>query len=383
MFARGARSRVCSFLVAVLVLGATVATTATSHASTVDQIEQARAQLRALTDRVDQQQAAVEDARARAALAEQRARDAQAAILPLLEQRARLERRITATQAEVGAAQEQLNAAAVEAFIGTPGTMPGTDTLGALLGAESVEQLQDRLTFTDAVARAQQAVVDHVAGLQQELQAQADAEDALIAAAKDEEARREAAMRDQELAWQQEQTALADLGAARDDVVSLLDRLRARLQPSDVESVAQAFQGSQNVSYGEWATAILRVLGAPTCRSNLVVTIAWQAQEGTQAAWNPLATTHRMDGSTDFNGAGVQNYRSLAQGLQATKETIDNGWDVYGYGAIVRSMRDCAPAMSTARAIADSRWCYGCAGGQYVLGVVPHVQASFETYFDL
>jgi hypothetical protein len=124
-------------------------------------------------------------------------------------------------------------------------------------------------------------------------------------------------------------------------------------------------------------------MGAPACRPNQVVTIAWQAQEGTQAAWNPLATTHRMEGSTDFNSVGVQNFVSLAQGLQATKETIENGWDVYGYGAIVRSLRDCAPPMTTAAAIAASSWCSGCAGGQYVLGIVPQVQASFETYYDL
>jgi hypothetical protein len=125
------------------------------------------------------------------------------------------------------------------------------------------------------------------------------------------------------------------------------------------------------------------VMGAPTCHANLVVTIAWEAQEGTRAAWNPLATTHRMDGSTDFNSVGVQNYPSLEQGLQATKETIDNGWQVYGYGAIVRSMQDCADPIGTAQRIAASRWCYGCAGGLYVIGIVPAVQASFETYAEL
>ena len=90
-------------------------------------------------------------------------------------------------------------------------------------------------------------------------------------------------------------------------------------------------------------------MGAPRCHANLVVTIAWQAQEGTQAAWNPLATTHRMDGSTDFNSVGVQNYRTLAQGLEATKETIENGWQTYGYGAVIRSMRDCADPLDTAQ----------------------------------
>jgi hypothetical protein len=380
MSGRGVRFRVLGFAVASLLLGATAAT---SHASTADRIEQARAQLRGLADRVVQQQRAVEDARARAALAQERAQQAQDAIVPLLRQRAKLAERIAATQGDLAAAQQQLNAVAVDAFIGSPGTVPGTDTLSALLGAETVDQLQDRLAYGEAVARAQQDAVDHVAAIAGKLQTQADAHDSLIAAAQDEEAKREAAMRDQELAWQQEQAALADLDTARDGVVALLDRLRARLAPVDVEAVADAFQGSKSISYGEWAKAFLKVMGAPTCRSNLVVTIAWQAQEGTQAAWNPLATTHRMDGSTDFNSVGVQNFRTLAQGLQASKETIENGWDVYGYGAIIRSMRDCAAPMDTAQAIADSRWCYGCTGGRYVLGIVPHVQASFETYYDL
>ena len=380
MSGRGIRFRALSFALATLVLAGTAAT---SRASTVDQIDRARAQLRDLTDQVVSQQAAVDDARARAAAAEERAKQAQDAIIPLLNSRAELADRIAATQGELDAAQAQLNAVAVDAFIGSPGTVPGTDTLAALLGAETVEQLQDQLAYGEAVARAQQDAVDHVAALAGRLQTQADAQDAVITAAQDEEATREAALYDQELAWQQERAALTDLDTARDGVVALLDRLRARLAPADVQAVAEAFQGSQSVSYGDWANAFLQVMGAPRCRSNLVVTIAWQAQEGTQAAWNPLATTHGMDGSTDFNSVGVQNYRTLAQGLAATKATIENGWDAYGYGAIIRSMRDCASPLDTAHAIADSRWCAGCAGGQYVLGILPQVQASFETYFDL
>jgi len=374
------RFRMLSLAVAALVLAATAAA---SHASTANQLDQAKAQLRDLTDQVVAQQQAAEDARVRAATAEQRALEAQAAIAPLLRQRLRLEDRIASTQRELATAQQELNAVAVEAFIGAPGTVPGTDTLAALLGAQTVDQLQDRLTYGEAVARAQQHAIDQVAALADRLRTQADAQDALIAAAQDEEARREAALRDQELAWQQEQSALAELDQARQNVVAMIDTLRARLAPEDVDAVADAFQGDAHISYGEWARAFLQVMGAPTCHPNLVVSVAWQAQEGTQAAWNPLATTHRMDGSTDFNSAGVQNFRSLAQGLQATKETIENGWDVYGYGAIVRSMRGCAPAMTTAQAIADSSWCHGCAGGQYVLGIVPNVEESFDTYYDL
>jgi hypothetical protein len=46
-------------------------------------------------------------------------------------------------------------------------------------------------------------------------------------------------------------------------------------------------------------------------------------------------------------------------------------------------MKDCADPLDTAATIAASRWCARCAGGQYVIGIVPAVEASFETYFEL
>jgi hypothetical protein len=90
-----------------------------------------------------------------------------------------------------------------------------------------------------------------------------------------------------------------------------------------------------------------------------------------------------MPGSTDFNSVGVQDFVSLRQGLAATWGTIENGWDVYRYGAIVGSLRRCAPAMATARAINASSWCPGCTNGMYVLNVVPHVEDNLDTYLEL
>lgn len=380
MSVRGARVRVLTACLAAAVLAGSASAT---HATTADRIDQARAQLQGLTEQVVAQSAAVEDARARADAAGAQAAQAGEALVPLTVHRIELAQRVAETQATLTDAQDQLNAAAVEAFISSPGTVPGADTLAALLGAESIDQLQDRLAYGEAVARDREAAVAQVAALDERLTGQIETQNALITAAEDVRARREASLEEQQVALAQEQAAMAGLAAARDSVVALIDRLRARLAPADVAAVAHAFQGQDNVSYGEWAHAFLRVMGAPTCHENLVVAIAWQAQEGTQAAWNPLATTHRMDGSTDFNSVGVQNFLSLEQGLQASRETIENGWDVYRYGAIIRSMRDCADPLDTAHAIADSSWCYGCTGGQYVIGIVPAVEASFETYADL
>lgn len=380
MSVRGVRLRVLALCLAV---AAVMAGMATSHASTTDRLDRAKARLQALSDDVAAQTAAVQAAQDEAAAAEARATEASQALIPLTVHRVQVAQRLDQVNAELDAAREQFNQAIVDTFVGSPGTVPGLDTFAAVLGSQSLDQLQDQIAFGDAVTRERESALTRVTNLQRHLTDEGATLDALMAAAREVRTRRDQALAEQQAALVREQGSLDALDAARAEVVALIDRLRARLAPQDISDVATAFQGSNNLSYGDWAKAFLRVMGAPTCHANLVVTIAWQAQEGTQAAWNPLATTHGMTGSTDFNGVGVQNYRSLAQGLRATQETIEHGWSDYGYGAIIRSMKDCTGALNTAAAIAASRWCAGCASGQYVIGLVPAVQASFETYAEL
>lgn len=366
-----------------LAASAVVTGVASSHASTADRLDRARARLQALSGEIEAQSRAVEDARSAAADAEARAAEADQALVPLIVHRVEVAQHVAEVQAELDAAQQRFHDAVVQAFIAAPGLQPGADTFAAVLDANSFQDLQDQLAFGEAAANVRAKAIQDVTALDQQLTTRGSTLDDLITAAQDVRARRDAALQEQQAALVREQQAMAALDQARTEIVALIDRLRAKLAPKDVQAVARAFQGDQNISYGSWAEAFLQVMGAPRCHANLVVTIAWQAQEGTQAAWNPLATTHRLDGSTDFNSVGVQNYRTVAQGLEATKETIENGWRDYGYGAVVRSMRDCADPVATARAIAASAWCSGCAGGQYVIGIVPAVEASFETYFDL
>jgi hypothetical protein len=354
-----------------------------SSADPTERLEDAKAQLADLTLRIRDRQAAVEDARMRAVEAGERAAEAGEALVPLSLRQIQLHRQIDGTKAELAAVQAALADAAADAFMTSPGTVAGADLLTAFLDADSLIDLQDRLAFNDAVVAERQRAVAKVEAVKARLEAEARVAETLLEEARRVRARRDAALAEQAAALSSEQAALAELGIARDQIVALIDRLRAKLAPADVAAVAAVFQGDHNISYGEWAHAFLRVMGVPRCHENLVVTIAWQAQEGTQAAWNPLATTHRMPGSTDFNSVGVQNFLSLEQGLQATRETIQGGWDIYGYGAIIRSMEACMDAMDTARAIAASRWCYGCVGGFYVMGIVPKVEAAFETYAAL
>src|SRR5215210_5087569 len=131
---------------------------------------------------------------------------------------------------------------------------------------------------------------------------------------------------------------------------------------------------------GEWARAFLAEIGAPGCGENRLLMVAWQAQESTDATFNPLATTHAMPGATSFNSVGVKNYRSVGQGLDASRETLEGGAAGYGYDAILSSLRACNDAEATAWFVNASAWCRGCTVGAYVTGLVPAVRADYATY---
>ena len=130
-------------------------------------------------------------------------------------------------------------------------------------------------------------------------------------------------------------------------------------------------------TYAEWAKVFLQYVRLPVCKNNLIAIVAWEANEGSRATWNPLDTTLRMPGSTNFNSVGVQNYRSLTQGLQATVLTLNKGAIIYRYGGIVAALTACAPAIETAQAVAGSNWCGPICPPTYVTSLIPRVAASF------
>lgn len=134
------------------------------------------------------------------------------------------------------------------------------------------------------------------------------------------------------------------------------------------------------VTYEAWARGFLGMVGAPACDDNVALVVTWETAESTQAWFNPLATTHDMEGEGIFNSSGVRNYVSFEQGLMASRDTLQGGAESYGYGAILSALQRCASAKTTARAIRDSAWCRGCAGGAYVTGLLPVVRATWSEH---
>jgi hypothetical protein len=78
--------------------------------------------------------------------------------------------------------------------------------------------------------------------------------------------------------------------------------------------------------------AVLTDLGVPAGKRQADATslAAWFPHEFPSfppaAAWNPMASTLQMPGSTIYNGVGVQNYTDPSEGAQATALTLADGW---------------------------------------------------------
>ena len=158
-----------------------------------------------------------------------------------------------------------------------------------------------------------------------------------------------------------------------------------RLRPQHVPGgrrilVVHVSVTSPSITWPQWAALLLDRLNAPRCANNMIAVVAWAAQEGSRAGWNPLDTTQGMPGATLYNSVGVRNYGSLQQGLDATILTLQQGFRSHGYGAIVDDLRACAGPTVTALAINASDWCHGCAGGRYVIDLVPTVERYFSSY---
>ena len=72
-----------------------------------------------------------------------------------------------------------------------------------------------------------------------------------------------------------------------------------------------------------FATAVLGALEAPLTEGNMMLLLAWMYRENTGAKNNPFATTFKLDDSTQYNDAGVRNFRTFEEGVEATVRTFD------------------------------------------------------------
>jgi len=288
-------------------------------------LESARAKLASLERQIERQEAAIAQQHERLdAMAGDLAR-VQAALQETQARLATSQQRLADARARYEASRDRLQGVTRTAYEQGP-----LAPVEALLGATSLTDLLDRYQYLNSIQVANAEVADGVADEAAGLSAATRELDVLASRQTGQSVQlqsHQAALRDGLL---DQQRQLAQLNAQRRKAAQLVQRFSLRADP-EVTGAGETF--------GNWATLLLSKLGAPQCQDNLTALVAWQVAEGTAAAYNPLATTHYMPGSTAFNPIGVRNFSSLEVGLQATVETLQLPVSSYGYGAILYDLR--------------------------------------------
>jgi peptidoglycan hydrolase-like protein with peptidoglycan-binding domain len=104
----------------------------------------------------------------------------------------------------------------------------------------------------------------------------------------------------------------------------------------------------------QFAWWLLEILGIEPQAANVQALVSWMNAENCNAANNPLATTMPGYGSQnlpEWNAAGVKQYPTLDDGLQATAATLTNGL----YGPILAALRG-PSAQAVETAVERSPW---------------------------
>jgi hypothetical protein len=116
--------------------------------------------------------------------------------------------------------------------------------------------------------------------------------------------------------------------------------------------LTKASLAPSGVDPARFSSDVLARLGAPKTEQNLAVMQAWVKAEGTRAQFNPLATTRKAEGATNFNSVGVKNFTTYEQGVDTTIGAITNGL----YDDVIAALKRGDDAYAVADAIAASPW---------------------------
>ena len=269
--------------------------------------------------------------------------------------------------------RQQIDALAAQAYIQGP-----SFSLEALIDLKNLSDATDVISYSQSIMSQNVRLALEAHQLADELAAREREQTQLKARSAAALSRLSAEQTTLTQRFADELVRLAELAQTRQQIATLLTKLRAQLRAEEIAAAEAALASGTPLTFGRWATAFLTYAGFPVARNNLVVMVAWETAEYTSAKWNPLATTYPMPGSSTYNGSGVRNYVSLQQGLEGTLRTLRQTG--LGYEAILSDLAHNTDPMTTAKAINASMWCSGCANGQYVVDLIPSVEQYYDSY---
>lgn len=122
--------------------------------------------------------------------------------------------------------------------------------------------------------------------------------------------------------------------------------------------------GLESKNDQDFYQTLLNKLGAPVTNENMKFLLAWRQAEGKGGDFNPFNTTHKLENSTDFNSAGVQNFQTLDDGMYATLRTLTNG----RYNCIVNGLINDIGAAEIAKCTSLKTWGTGDLVGKVIAG---------------
>jgi murein L,D-transpeptidase YcbB/YkuD len=126
------------------------------------------------------------------------------------------------------------------------------------------------------------------------------------------------------------------------------------------------------VKRSQFIGTVFRAVGIPETTENIEIGVAWAQAEGSRALNNPLDTEQGEPGATDFNSAGVKNFPSWTEGIDATVTTLTNG----DYEAVIEAFKNpAASLMDKLNAVNSSPW-----GTTISLADYAEVKANFAVY---
>ena len=128
--------------------------------------------------------------------------------------------------------------------------------------------------------------------------------------------------------------------------------------------------GQLMATRGGFAKELCQRLNIPWTLHNRRAFATWMQSEGGYANYNPLNTTQPMPGSWDYNWVHVQEYDSLADGLEATVLTFKSR--NHGYGRILYAMHHNYSARRTVNIIGSTSWGTGKTLMAQVLSWIAH-----------
>lgn len=128
----------------------------------------------------------------------------------------------------------------------------------------------------------------------------------------------------------------------------------------------------------QFMMALLKWKNLPVSSNNVRSLVIWKVSEGSNARWNPMDTEWGVKGATNYNSAGVKNYATITDGIEAFWATLEQPQYAASYGPIITALEQSdAPAVTCAH-IAASVW-----GSKPSSSEIADVLSNFEFYASM